>query len=497
MPRNIPKVYRGKRKRLRRVRPGGYPKRVVIQRERDEPDMRPVPRARRRRRRGEQTKPTRLYPSEGPESGPAEGPADDRHAVVFKGYTPLDTSKLSNVLLPVDPCGAASENGVVVMNGNIYLAVSTDDGASFKYLDPTTIFPNFAGGLAGDQQIVYVPQIDRFVWCMLYKAVAATGDGAFRIAFASSADVKAKPKSVWSYVDFVASDVGVGGADFDQPHLAYSNRNLIIAIDATGKGRVVIRIPLSDILAGQVGWDFTAPLKISKSSYQFSAPCGGQPDGVYMAGHVDRSNLRVFAWLDGSTSPEPLHDVAVWHWGDSDDYSSKTPSGVDWCGRCGSRVSGATWQNGALWFSWMAPRSKSGETPSFPEPHTRVVRISSLTFTKMDEMQVWNPKYAFGYSALAVNSNLEIGIAVAWGGPTNEADAAFGILGDNVVWYRDGSTATEVFPKGSKNGRWGDFLRTHRSNRGSNNYDGFGYFTVQDASGKLTQSPYHVRYGRT
>jgi hypothetical protein len=129
----MPKVYRGKRKRVRRVRSGGYPKRPVIQREREEPDMPPVPRAPGRRRPGEQTKPTRPHPSEAPRPSPREGPADDHRAVVFKGYTPLDTSKLSNVTLPVDPCGAASENGVVAMTGNVYLAVSIDDGASFKY----------------------------------------------------------------------------------------------------------------------------------------------------------------------------------------------------------------------------------------------------------------------------------------------------------------------------------------------------------------------------
>jgi len=490
----MPEMKRGKRKPARKVKSDGYAKKPVIRREREEPDMPPVPRG--PRSRGEQTNPTRPHPAEGPRPNPSEGPADDRRSVVFKSYTPLDTSRLSNVKIPVDPCGAASENGVVAMNGNVYLAVSADDGASFKYFDPTTIFPAFAGGILGDQQIVYVPQIDRFVWCMLHGPVAATGDGAFRIAFASSPDVKTKPKSAWSYVDFVASDIGVKGADFDQPHLTYSNRNLIIAVDADGKGRVVMRIPLTDLLGGQVSWDFTAPLTISGNTYQFSAPCGGQPDGAYMAGHVNTSTMRVFALLDGSTS-YGFHDVGVWKWSDSDDYSSKTPSGVDWCGRCRSRVSGATWQNGALWFSWMAPRSKSGEAPFFPEPQTRVVSISSFSFTKISEMQVWNPKYAFGYSALAVNSNLEIGIAVAWGGPNDEADVAVGILGDYVVWYRDGSTATVDDPSGSKNGRWGDFLRTHRSNRGGNNFDGFGYFTVKDSSGKLIQSPYHVRYGRT
>jgi hypothetical protein len=489
----MPAVKRGKRKPVRKVKPGGYPKQPVIEREREEPDMPPVRRG--PRRPGEQTKPTQPYPSRGAGAGPAERPADQRRAVEFKSYTPLDTSKLTNVKVPVDPCGAASENGVVAMNGNTYLAVSIDDGATFKYYDPTTIFPKFAGGLLGDQQIVYVPQIDRFVWCMLHGPVASNGDGAFRIAFASSAGVKAKPKS-WVYVDFVASDIEVGGADFDQPHLTYSNRNLIIAVDVVGKGRVVMRIPLGDLVTGgSVGYEYTAPLKISGGTFQFSAPCGGQPDGAYMAGHVDTSKIRVFAWLDG-TLTYGFHDVGVWKWSDTNDYSSKTPSGVDWCGRCGSRMSGATWQNGALWFSWMAPKSKSGDTPFFPEPHTRVVVVSSFSFTKISEMQVWNPKYAFGYSALAVNSDLEIGIECAWGGPNDEADVAVGILGDFVLWYRDGSTATVDDPGGSKNGRWGDFTRTHRSNRGSANFDGFGYFTVKDSSGNPLQSPFHVRYGR-
>jgi hypothetical protein len=112
-------------------------------------------------------------------------------------------------------------------------------------------------------------------------------------------------------------------------------------------------------------------------------------------------------------------------------------------------------------------------------------------------MQVWNEKYAFGYSTLAVNSSQEVAIAVGWGGPGGEADTAFGILGDFVVWYRDGSTATVEDPTGSGKGRWGDFLRSHQSNRNGDNLDGFGYFTVKDAAGKLIQSPYHVRYGRT
>ncbi len=204
----------------------------------------------------------------------------------------------------MDPSGAGSgaEGRVVAFTGNLYLAVSTDGGGTFSYFDPTTMFPKFAGGLFGDQQLIYVPAIDRFVWCMLHHPVASNGDGAFRIAVAKPSDVAANPKTAWSNVDFVASDIGVGGAGFDQPHITFSGRFLIVAIDVDGKGRVVIRIPLTDLTSGLVHWDYTEPLTIVGGTYAFSAPCQGEADGAYLAGHVDRSTLRVFALPDAGTT---------------------------------------------------------------------------------------------------------------------------------------------------------------------------------------------------
>src|SRR5262249_55429828 len=154
-------------------------------------------------------------------------------------------------------------------------------------------------------------------------------------------------------------------------------------------------------------------------------------DGAYLAGHVDRSTLRVFALPDSGTTYD-FHDVAVSHWSESGDYSTKTPSNIDWSSRCQSRVSGATRRGNELWFAWMAPRSKAGDQPFFPRPQVHVVAINSTTFKTVSEMQVWNPDYAFGYAALATNSANEVALAVAWSGPHDEADAAFGIIGDYV-----------------------------------------------------------------
>lgn len=478
----MPRSRRGEPKEFKKPSRSNYRAKVVREEIHEEPEPRTIPPGEGRREK--QNDPTELRDTEGPEP--------PREPVTFVSYTPLDPTQLSNVKTPVDPSGAASRDGkVVAMVGNVYLAVSKDSGATFSYFDPSTMFPTFAGGIVGDQQIIYILEFNLFVWIMLHNPDPTTSDGAFRLAIAKSDDVMNKPKTAWQYVDFVSSDFDQPGAFLDQPHLSCSQRFLIIAVDA-GKGRVVIRIPLTDVASGSIGWQWIGPLTVGESDYQFSAPAGDDAPGIFMAGHIDTSNLRVVEWRDSSSSYN-THDVAVAKWSDSDDYSCTSPSGIDWSSRCGSRVSGATWRDGHVWFSWMSPRSEDGDSPNYPQPYTRVVDIDAGSFTTASEMQVWNDKYVFAYSALAVNSNSEVAIAVAWGGPEDEADAAFGILGDFVVWYRDGSTATTP---GTTPGRWGDFLRTHRSVSNAGHLDGFGYFTNSDAGGNIVQNPYHVRYGR-
>jgi hypothetical protein len=50
-------------------------------------------------------------------------------------------------------------------------------------------------------------------------------------------------------------------------------------------------------------------------------------------------------------------------------------------------------------------------------------------------MQIWNPDYAFAYPDLSVNAAGDVAVGVAFGGSSDFADAAFGIIGDFVVWF--------------------------------------------------------------
>ena len=108
-------------------------------------------------------------------------PRGNRDPVCFHDYHPSKalTKRLTNA---ADMSGADSERDVVMMSGNWYCDVSNDGGATWKRLDPTTIFPEtLGGGFCCDQMVVYVPSIDRFIWFLQY-ATDAAGQGAFRIA---------------------------------------------------------------------------------------------------------------------------------------------------------------------------------------------------------------------------------------------------------------------------------------------------------------------------
>ncbi len=58
----------------------------------------------------------------------------------------------------------------VLITSNDQDAISTDGGNTFTDLNPTTVFPNTAGGFCCDQVVAYIPRVHRFVWVLQYRA---------------------------------------------------------------------------------------------------------------------------------------------------------------------------------------------------------------------------------------------------------------------------------------------------------------------------------------
>lgn len=417
---------------------------------------------------------------------------DNRDPVTFHKYDESGQVGPKSLTNAADISGADSERDVVVLSGNWFCDYSVNGGANFKRVNPTTVFPaGLASGFCCDQIIDYVPSIDRFVWFMQHGADA--NGGAFRLAVASTSDILKDFSSAWTYWDFRASDFGLGTDDMDYPDLSFSDNYLFLSTDAMGTGgRLVARLPLKDLAAGGgLGFQYTDPTK-AKTAWGAHL-VQGSADGALWAGHQDNSHLQLFSMPDaGSTYSSTIIPVATWPNGA---LASAGPNGNDWLQKDNSfpdfAVIGGARDGNRIWLAWTASKGDDGHGGfKFPNTHVRVAEVDLGSSTALSEIQVWNADYAFAYPALARNAKGEIGIILGWGGKKNDADAACGILGDYVVWYRNGSDTTTM--------RWGDFVTVRPARRNEGMFAGFGYYTLVDAADKAKcyYHPYYVLFGR-
>jgi hypothetical protein len=393
----------------------------------------------------------------------------------------------------LDISGADTETGVVLLSGNWFCQYSTNSGASFTSVDPTTIFPAWAGhNFCCDQIVIYVPSIDRFVWFMQHVK-DANGIGAFRLGVASPAAIKKDFTHAWKAWRFTAKDFALS-EDLDYPDLSFTNEFLHIATDATTTGgRLVIRIALKDIASApaSLGFRYTHPDKAKNAIGAHLTQ--DSPDGAFWVGQPNNSSLTVFSWPDSGTGYSwSTVNVATWP---QSTLSSKGPNNNDWLTyENGSSVryqeSGSTRKGDELWVAWTASSgSGTSSGPTFKNAHVRIAVIN-LTTNAVSESQVWNSDYAFAYPSLCVNGRSEVGIAVAVGGTKNDAHTSVGILGDHTVFHVDQGDFTPT--------RWGDYVTVRRHNRNQSLFAGFGYYNTKDSgtAGTYEGNPFYVVYGR-
>jgi hypothetical protein len=439
-------------------------------------------------------------------SGGAAGGDDP---VVFGTYTSNGTvaSPLSTVAADVS---GAQSGSIVLATGNWYILYSFDSGNTFKTLDPTTVFDNTAdGGFCCDQIVQYAPSIDRFIWLMQFNT-GTNGKNRLRIAAASPESVHSSNCTSWTYWDLTSDALGVvttatdpaaGIHWLDYPNMSLGTNYLYVSVDNVGNGgaspptggRIVVRIPLSDISAGgTINFRYTnwsnAGLAYSSHVTQNTG------DEAYWAGNKNNSTLQVFNWNENSTSYS-WRDVGVNNWPNGT-LSSTGASGSDWLTKAASfpnaGVIGATRRGNEVWFAWMASSGTGAPGGfNFPNANVQVVEVDPTNnYNRIDQFAIWNNDYAFAYPALATNDQGEVGIALGWGGKTFDADAAVGILGDFVVWYPESSTFSTT--------RWGDFVSVRQASPQSSLFAGFAYAILKDATQPAGYrfDPYYILFGR-
>ncbi len=371
-------------------------------------------------------------------------------AVVFREIRSIGVT--AGIGGTAEPSGA-SGGGVIFVTANSRAAFSTDGGASFTSLNPTTIFPADAIGFCCDQIVQYVPSIDRFVWL-----IQGGGFSGYRLAVASPAQIDASNGTVWTYWNLPANLFGCTGVDY--PDMSTGNGFVHFSWDALGcgGGLQVTRTSFAGLQAGgTITLEFTDPANGTMAWGSHVTHDTG--DEVFWAGHNNTSSMRVFSLREDSNTYF-WRDVGVSIWPNNTPITSLSPDSQNWVnflhnptaqnpggGFPKAAVIGATRRGNEVWFAWSA-----GTDSNFPEAHIQMVVLDrNDDFNRISQVQVWNPDFAFAYPALSRNAcSFEVGLSFEFGGGGNYQNHVVGFWGDFVAYV---TTASDV---GST--RFGDYV---------------------------------------
>jgi hypothetical protein len=405
---------------------------------------------------------------------------------------------------PNEPSGAVSSGGIVFETWN-WMAAFSADGVNFTEIDPTMLFPNdLDGGFCCDQQVQYVPKINRFIWVMQF-GTGANDSNRYRIAAANPNSNLASGKS-WKYWDITSTQVGGGPGGWDYPDTSFGNKYFYLSGDLTvtgppnsSGGRVVIRIPLAEIESG------------SNINFLYTNWSDGQvawgdrmtqnaQDELFWPGQIDNTDLRIFSWPESGTDYGWSANVPIDKWPSLPAAYPKNylgtgipgmvsmtpaPNPMNWLQYLpdmpGNSIQGATRlistgsnaQNELL-FAWSASSGMG-----FPQPHVQWVALDvNDNFNLISQQQVWNSKYAFAFPTFAVNSNNDIGMSLQFGGGGNYENHVVGFWGDFVAYITTSSNVGEGYnmTTGPQFGdHFGDFVTIRPYTPDLKRFAAFGY----------------------
>jgi hypothetical protein len=314
-----------------------------------------------------------------------------------------------------------------------------------------------------------------------------------RLASASSQDIINRGGTNWTYWDLRSSTFNLGNGFLDYPDISVGNNYLYISATVIGQGRLVMRIPLTEIQAGSsINIEYTDPLDSANAMAAHLTQDTG--NAVFWAGHLSTSQLRIWKIAEGS-SFYSWTDVNINSWPNvTANGVSMTPT-ADWLhsifvnqrlpytGCVGAARRFPSVGPSEIWFAWSATGGGG-----FPNPHIQMVSLDDSTFSLLQQVQVWNPSFGFAFPCLVANSAAEMGMAVGFGGGQYEASSAVGIWGDFIVYTPGFSTGFNRF--------FGDFLTVRRYPR-TGVYDASIYNIVDLGNGIGEKfNPFYIRFGR-
>jgi hypothetical protein len=399
---------------------------------------------------------------------------------------PLSDSETNGITSTVsEPSVAVSSDGVALVTGNWFASISKDNGQTFSYRNPYSIFS--AGGSQGfccDQAVIYAPSRDIMFWYL--QGVQDGNDNVGRLAFAVGDNIR---NENWQYYDLTPMNIGGWQNEwFDFPDLALSGQYLYVSTNSFATQgtpssddddfarAVAVRIDLDQVAQGA---QITPEYFSSVEAFSLR-PTQGATETMYLGSH-DFSDfgrrILVFGWPDAGTTIS-RRSVRVDPWSNAPRVSV-AKDGNQWLRRADFRMTAAWVAGNEAGFAWSAAGA-----PPFKNPHVRVAVVDGTATSDATVAQphLWNDKYAFAYpAAYSVSSagGASTGVAVEYGGGGEQGinpAHAVGVLKRGADGsYKWQLQATAIGSNGPADGRWGDYLTIRPAGGGGKGWVATGY----------------------
>jgi hypothetical protein len=329
--------------------------------------------------------------------------------------------------------------------------LSTDYGHTFRYLDPSTIVPDAGLSLCCDQQVVYSPKYNLFVWELQYSCAKGTsnpptndcrnvydGTGAnrIRIAFSTPESLTANaydPWRAWSFVDLTPQEFGQPvDSWFDRSWLAVNDWNinwsvLVMRSNRGGVPSLLARIPLDEAAHSNpidVQYHFDAEWRMVAAQ--------GRGSTSYFVGVNSLSQERIVSW-------EAFSNLVFRH----DINHSSVPNcqwemrgmdGADWRDRAPFEhglVESATLSGHTLYVAHGTGRAFCDDEahPVFKQPAIFISRYDVNSWKESDEfLQEASHSIGFAWPALQTDGAGEVGFAAHAAAGGENAGTVVGFL---------------------------------------------------------------------
>ena len=354
-----------------------------------------------------------------------------------------------------------ANGGNIFQTGNWYATRSVDNGSTWSYLDPFTLF---GSGFCCDQVTQYDADTGRQFWLLQY-------DDRLVLANASASGTSAFTN--WCSYTINATWYGLpSGTELDYNDISISNNNVNISTNYFGatKGAAMVRLPKFSMSACG---GFTYNRFDRADNFTFKLVPGSR-DILYFGtnwGQTNGSSFRVFAWPENSGSytyfTRTVASYGFFNRDSGQNCASRDAVVNNWCQYADSRTLGAYLAGGVIGFSFNAKQDSA-----HPFPYTRLVWFRESDRAYLGAGDIWAGWGAIQFLSLAPNAAGRVGGVFAWGGGTGTTHyypgaATYSTAASSVA------TDPNYFLSGAGNTcaydglyRWGDYLtvRTYKAN---------------------------------